>query len=99
MRRCLARLLRLARGSGGSTSIPVRVKNVETCGPRARNATSDGACPSLASKVRGMDTGRDWLVVGASRGTAGLTSAIGRLDAISSDAPPARRERQKKYSV
>ena len=46
-----------------------------------------------------MDTGRDWLVVGAGRGTAGLTSAIGRLDAISNDAPPARRERQKKYLV
>lgn len=43
-----------------------------------------------------MDSGLDWRV-GAGRGVAaGLIGAIGRLDAISSDALTAKRERQKK---
>jgi hypothetical protein len=47
-----------------------------------------------------MDRGLDCLVAGAGREmAAGLMSAIGRLNAISSDALLARRERQKKYLV
>ncbi len=42
-----------------------------------------------------MDSGLDWSASGRAEESAGLMRATGRLEAISSDAPLARRERQK----